>query len=104
VNVAIEVKLYLDICDTDIDVLNVRSRLLKFYDQISTHNDFINIDKSDFKELKECYQNMHDAAFKKHKQILKKCFTSIETSSKKRQTLKFTESTEDDDEKLADSE
>jgi len=68
------------------------------------YDDFINIDKSNFKELKECYQNMHNAAFKKHKQILKKCFTLIEASLKKRHTLKFIKLTKDDDEKLADNE
>jgi len=81
VNVVIEVKLYFNVCDIDIDILNIKSHLLKFYNQISTHDDFINIDKSDFKELKKCYQNMHDATFEKHEQILKKCFTLIEASS-----------------------
>ena len=86
-NLAIEVKLYLDACDTESGALDARNRLLKFYNSIPIHPDFHDVDKSDFKEVKKRYQNQHHTAASKTNHILKECFTSLGAPPPKKQAL-----------------
>ena len=87
VNLAIEVKLYLDICETGIGALDARDRLLKFYDQIPVHPNFDNVDKSDFKEIKKRYRNQQGTPAERSDRILRECFTSIGAPPPKKQAL-----------------
>ena len=87
VNLIIEVKLYLNISDININKLNARDRLLKFYDQIFVHSNFKDVNKSDFKKIKKRYRNQHDNIVERSDRIFKKCFTFIEMPPLKKQTL-----------------
>ena len=86
-NFIIEIKLYLNINDININKLNARNRLLKFYDQIFVYSNFKNVNKFNFKKIKKRYYNQYDNIVKRNDRILKKCFTFIKTSSSKKQTL-----------------
>ena len=85
-NLAIELKLYLDACDTNSGALDARDRLLKFYDQIPVHPNFSEVDKQDFKELRRRYRNQHGAPAERSDRILKECFTSLGAPPPKKQT------------------
>ena len=65
------------------NILNARNRFLRFYDKISLHDDFKNVNKTDFKKLRKRFHNQHSSISKKNKKILNECFTFIESSSKK---------------------
>ena len=62
---------------------NAEIRLLNFYDDIFFHENFKQIDKSDFKQLRKRYRNQHDFLNSKKSKILKECFTFIDLSFSK---------------------
>jgi len=63
VNLAIKMKLYLDVFVTQ-ERLNFRDQLLKFYNKISLHSNFKEVDKIDVKKVKKRYRNQHDTVEK----------------------------------------
>ena len=87
VNLAIEVKLYLDCCHTGSGAMDARARLLRFYDRIPLHPNFQDVDKSDFKEVKKRYRNHHGTASERNDSVLEECFTSLGAPPLKKQTL-----------------
>ena len=86
-NLATEVKLYLDTVATGKGLLDARDRLLKFYDQIPVHPNFQDVDKSDFKELKKRYRNQHGTQAERGDRVLQECYVSIGAPPLKRRTL-----------------
>jgi hypothetical protein len=86
VNLAIEVKLYLDVSITQ-GRLDSRDRLLKFYDKIPLHSNFKEVDKTDSKEVKKRYRNQHGTQADQSARILEECFTSIGAPPSKKQTM-----------------
>ena len=83
INLAIEVKLFLDQKIAQIIIQNARVRLLRFYDIIFIYIDFIKVNKTQFKELNDRYRNKRKKGKQfKNDQILKNCFILIETFSK----------------------
>lgn len=86
VNLAIKMKLYLDVFITQ-ERLNFRDWLLKFYDKISLHSNFKEVDKINFKKVKKHYCNQHDTQTDQNARILEECFIFIDTSSLKKQMM-----------------
>lgn len=65
------------------NILNARNRFLRFYDKMFLHDDFKNVNKTNFKKLRKRFHNQYSSISKNNKKILKKCFTFIKSSSKK---------------------
>ena len=84
VNLIIEIKLFLNVVKNDEkNMQNARIRLLNFYDDIFFHENFKQIDKLNFKQLRKRYRNQHDFSNSKKNKILKKCFTFFDLFSSK---------------------
>ena len=77
INLAVEVKLYLDQRAAQTAVADARQRLLRFYDTIPIHADFAEVDKAQFKELNRRYRNDRKKNKKRDDQVLKDCYVSI---------------------------
>jgi ABC-type ATPase involved in cell division len=60
---------------------------LKFYDKISLHSNFKEVDKINFKKVKKCYHNQHDTQTDQSARILDECFIFIDASFSKKQTM-----------------
>jgi len=86
VNLAIKMKLYLDVFVTQ-ERLNFRDQLLKFYNKISLHSNFKEVDKIDFKKVKKRYRNQHNTQTDQSACILEECFIFIDASSSKKQMM-----------------
>ena len=84
INLAIEVKLYQD-ASTGNGKLDARERLIKFYDQLPLHPDFRDVDKNDFKELRDRYRNSKAASGDRYAGILEECYTSVGPPPAKKQ-------------------
>ena len=84
VNLATQVKLYMDVAATGVGKLDARNRLLKFYDALAIHEDFVDVDKTEFKEIRKRYRNSHEGRAEGSHLILKECYTSIGTPPPKK--------------------
>jgi len=60
---------------------------LKFYDKISLHSNFEEVDKTDFKKVKKRYRNQHSTQTDQSARILDGCFTFIDAPSSKKQAM-----------------
>ncbi|KAL9023601.1 MAG: hypothetical protein Q9180_008171 [Flavoplaca navasiana] len=85
-NLAIEVKLYQDILDSNAGgAKDAHDELLKYYDQIPLHEDFVDVDKDDFKELRGRWRNKKGKDVVKDDLLLKKKFVSLGPPPPKKQ-------------------
>lgn len=83
VNLAIETKLYVDTVEINQEALDARQRLLRFYDLLLTHENFNDVDKSEFCELTKRYRNDRKKIKKKDNNMLSESYVSVDRSSKK---------------------
>ena len=65
INFVIEIKLLLNVKETNTEIKNAKNKIVKFYDQLFLSDDFKNVTKKDFKEMKRRYRNAHDVIKKK---------------------------------------
>ena len=84
VNLATQVKLYMDVAATGVGKLDARNRFLKFYDSLAIHEDFVDVDKTEFKEIRKRYRNSHEDRAGGSHRILKEYYTSIGTPPPKK--------------------
>ena len=78
-----KIKLYLDAEKIEIKVLNIRNKLLLFYDIIFLYKNFAKVNKNNFKEFINCYRNDKKTLKKKCIKILDTYFVFLNTSSRK---------------------
>lgn len=76
VNLAIETKLYVDANKAGFEALGARQKLVKFYNQIPTAEQIDEVEKSDFKELKQRFRNQRSAKTDDNNALMQECFVS----------------------------